>query len=236
MKKSPQRCLQEMYKKDQKDGLLFLKVLNLKLVIVGDLETLKKLFNHSECQDRMSSEISQILREERRMKSKCFQGIVFSERKVWSEQRKLASRALNDICLGEPGRLITSNNLFSEFCVVQGMEKIIQEEVELFMTFLSKLVHKPLDMRLLFALPVMNILWKLITGDRFDFDDSNLSKHIEMLKDSIKRISQPINVLKILFPWLTSMVSKVVKKNIKFNKYEDIMTILSKWLKNTKKH
>jgi hypothetical protein len=104
LKNNHQRCLQELYKMNQNGGLLFLRLLNLNLVVVGDLETLKHIFNHSECQDRMSLEINQVLREERRMKSKDFQGVVFSSGKIWSEQRKLASRVLKDLCCGEPGR------------------------------------------------------------------------------------------------------------------------------------
>ena len=68
--------------------------------------------------------------------------------------------------------------------LVQGMEKMIQEEVELFKTFLIKNTANQLDMRLMFGLPVMNVLWKLICRDSLEYDDPNLYKYIELLKRS----------------------------------------------------
>jgi hypothetical protein len=111
---------------------------------------------------------------------------------------------------------------------------MIQEEVELFKTFLIKNTANQLDMRLMFGLPVMNVLWKLICQDSFEYDDPNLYKYIELLKSSIKRISQPVNALKIGFPCLTAMFSNVTDMSTKIDTDEDIMAILVSMINNHK--
>ena len=81
-------------------------------------------------------------------------------------------------------------------------------------------------MRKIFSLPVMNILWLLLTGDRFDYEDDNLSNYVEKLNNSIRRMTRPANILKITFPYLARIISSSNKMNNKHGDNEDIIGIL----------
>ena len=68
---------------------MFLKVFNMKMIQVGDFETLKYIYNHPECQLRMTGTgMDWATREDRKVKSEEIPGVILSEGKTWIEQRR----------------------------------------------------------------------------------------------------------------------------------------------------
>ena len=69
--KDPINFVWKLYKKYQRNGLMHLNSFGLKMVFVGDFETLKYLFNHPDVQLRFSTEaMRNNSTEERKVKNK----------------------------------------------------------------------------------------------------------------------------------------------------------------------
>jgi hypothetical protein len=84
------------------------------------------------------------------------------------------------------------------------MEEIIMEEVQQFTTFLRQLAStgQPLDMARNFNLPILNALWRIIVGDRFEYTDARLLDLIERMGDFLKRMGTPAALLAVTYPWI----------------------------------
>ena len=62
------------------------------------------------------------------------------------------------------------------------MEEIVQEEVDLFKAFINKNINKPVDFLHQFHLPIINNLWRITVGARFDYNDPKLLNIMKQLK------------------------------------------------------
>ena len=83
---------------------------------------------------------------------------------------------------------------------ISGMEEIIQEEVDLFKVFLNKNICKPVDFLHQFNLPIINALWRITVGDRFEYDDPKLTGILVSLLSSA--LSFTISIYRLLFSQL----------------------------------
>ena len=96
----------------------------------------------------------------------CFviSGVILSEGKTWVEQRRFALRTLRDFGFGK-----------------QGMEELIQEEVDLFKALILKNGEESFDFINKLNLPILNALWRVTVGERFDYDDPKLLSIVHRL-------------------------------------------------------
>ena len=83
---------------------MYLKIFTLDFVYVGDFDTLKFLFTHAGCQGRANQLIGDSIREARRIRGPDIPGILWSEGKVWEDQRKFTLRTLRDFGFGKQGK------------------------------------------------------------------------------------------------------------------------------------
>ena len=90
------------------------------------------------------------------------------------------------------------------FCLFSGMEEMILEEVQQFTSFLRQLASsgQPLDMASHFNLPILNALWRITVGDRFEYSDARLLNLIKRMGEFLKRIGNPAALLALTFPWI----------------------------------
>ena len=82
------------------------------------------------------------------------------------------------------------------------MEKLVQEEVDLFKRFISKHSSEPLDIINKLNLPILNALWKVTVGERFEYDNPRLISIVERLTEAFKLLLRPSRMLFVAFPWL----------------------------------
>ena len=82
------------------------------------------------------------------------------------------------------------------------MEKLIQEEVDLFKEFISKNSSEPFDFTNKLNLPILNALWKVTVGERFEYDNPRLLSIVERLTEAFKLLMRPNRALFVAFPWL----------------------------------
>ena len=175
-----------LFKTKSKNGIMYLKIFSMRLVHVGDFDTLKQIYNHPDVQLRLSgSGMEWSSREDRRVESKEIPGVILSEGRTWVDQRRFALRTLRDFGFGK-----------------QGMEEMIQDEVELFKALILKSDGEPFDFINQLNLPILNALWKITVGERFEYDDPKLISIVHRLTESFKRFGRPENVMVFAFPWV----------------------------------
>ena len=64
------------------------------------------------------------------------------------------------------------------------MEDLVWEEVEKFCEFLSRRLDKPVQVCGLFNITMLNILWRITTGESFAYDDEKIKKFRYSTKES----------------------------------------------------
>ena len=92
-------------------------------------------------------------------------GILQAEGRIWTEQRRFALKTLRDFGFGR-----------------KGMESLILDEVKELVEWIGKQNGKPLNLHRRCSLAVVNALWSILTGDRYDHDDEKLNNILEELE------------------------------------------------------
>ena len=84
------------------------------------------------------------------------------------------------------------------------MEEMIQEELRQFMSFLKPLAasRQPVNMCNQFNLPILNALWRITVGDRFEYTDPQLLDIIERLGLFAQRLGSAVTLLALTHPWI----------------------------------
>jgi len=200
-----------LWKKHQRNGLMYLKSFGVNMVFIGDFDTLKEVYNHPEVQMRMSGTTFEwSSREERKVKSKEIPGVILSEGKTWVEQRRFALRTLRDFGFGK-----------------QGMEEMIQEEVDMFKALIDKNKEEPFDFINQLNLPILNALWRITVGERFEYDDPKLQSIVHRLTETFQRLGRPENILIFAFPWLAKLYPGFMERDKTLEVNHDIMDMMA---------
>ena len=100
-------------------------------------------------------------------------GLFFSQGETWKEQRRFTVKTLGEFGFGK-----------------SSMEELVWEETEKFWEYLSSQLKKPLQVSGLFNISMLNILWRMTTGDTFDYGDKRIrlfrySRHFLLRKLSL---------------------------------------------------
>ena len=136
-------------------------------------------------------------------------GVILSEGRTWVDQRRFALRTLRDFGFGK-----------------QGMEEMIQEEVELFKDLIIKNGDNSFDFINKLNLPILNALWRVTVGERFDYDDPKLISIVTRLTDTFKRFAKPESVLVIAFPWICKLNPKALERDKTLAVNHDIINLM----------
>ena len=184
------RTMCQFYEKYSKDGILFLSTFGLNVVFVGDFDTLKQIYNHPDVQHRAHSDprkciFTHKIAEDRGEKMGPLKGLIFSQEKTWVEQRRFTLRVLRDFGFGK-----------------SSMEELIQDEVKQFTSFLKQFTDVPVDFEGKFNLPVLNSLWRISSGESFEYTDQQLVNITKKLTEFFKKTGQPISSLFLTQPWI----------------------------------
>ena len=164
---------------------MYFKMFNQDTVWVGDFYIIKYIFNHSHGNGRFDEKINDFGKKDRKVHGSQFPGIVFSVGETWKQQRRHALRTLRDFGFGK-----------------QGMEEMIQEEVIQFKTFLHEHSVEPFDIAHRLNLPILNALWKMTVGERFDYDDSRLLNLCQKSSECLKMFVSTKQAIIYNYPWV----------------------------------
>ena len=86
-------------------------------------------------------------------------GLFLSQGETWKQQRRFTVKTLGDFGFGK-----------------SSMEDLVWEEAEKFCESLSSRVEKPVQVSGLFNISMLNILWRITTGDTFAYDDHRIKQ------------------------------------------------------------
>ncbi|CAL8109768.1 unnamed protein product [Orchesella dallaii] len=109
-------------------------------------------------------------------------GVLFCEGPVWHEQRRFVLRGLRDFGFGK-----------------ESMEGMLIHELQDLQNTLRKDVGKPVNLSGVFNASVLNSLWYIVTGNRFELTDPTLKTLITLLIDNIR--SSLITTPALFFFW-----------------------------------
>lgn len=137
-----------------------------------------------------------MFKEQRR--STFLPGIIFSPVKAWSEQRRFTLRALKDFGFGQTG-----------------MESIIVEELAQFTAHMKSFAGKPTDIRAVFMLPLINILWRVMSSQQFEYDNPQMIELLKHVTYLFQYDSSAEFKISLAWPWLAKLgpLRKLLKKD-----------------------
>ena len=208
-KKDPAQRIWSLYKKHQKHGMLYFKSIGMNQLLIGDFETIKYIFNHSDGNGRINDQISRFTKITRKVqKCKDFPGLIMSEGETWKQQRRFSLRTLRDFGFGK-----------------QGLEELIMDEVKMFKHLLDTEVGKPIDIATKLNLPILNALWKVTVGERFDYDDPRLLDICQRLTETFKVFVGTKFALNS-YPWMRRLFSKWLSTDFILQSLHDVIDLM----------
>ncbi|XP_041987216.1 farnesoate epoxidase-like [Aricia agestis] len=96
-------------------------------------------------------------------------GLVFSDGKIWNKSRKTVVKCLRNFGFGS-----------------RSMEYQIIEECNALVDYLVETAGQPIKANHMFNVPIINILWKLVAGKRYDIKDERLEQLCTLVYRSFK--------------------------------------------------
>lgn len=133
-------------------------------VVLHGAKLVREVFNDPAASGRLASEATNFLLGDE-------YGIVQSTGSVWLEQRRFAMRALRDFGFGR-----------------SSMEEMILNEAQELCDWLKKQEGRPVELTRRFSLAVVNSLWRILTGERYDHDDKGLIHILDTMERFIRYI------------------------------------------------
>ncbi len=137
-----------------------------------------------------------------------WKGILFQGRPaVWTEMRKFTQRTLRDFGFGKR----------------QTMQSAIEAETSLLIEEFKEAViknHGIISIRTTFVLPVLNVLWCMVAGQRYAHNDPKLLKLVEqnfLLTKSIK-FGDP---LEFTFKWIEKIFPSIFNETFRHKVYKE---------------
>ena len=82
------------------------------------------------------------------------------------------------------------------------MEEVIVDEVRQFTSLLSQLTGQPINMASQFNLPILNALWRITVGDRFEYTDPQLLDLIRRMGLFFQKLASPATLIALTQPWI----------------------------------
>jgi len=157
------------------------------VIVITDYDLFKEAMSDDTFEDRSSLGANDdFFRPDKNGQRK---GIMFSNGKIWVEQRRFSHRQMKDFGFGRTG-----------------MEPLIVEEAIKMKNVLTKRVGKPTSLKLQLNVSILNALWHILTGETMEYDNPRLNEIIEKFYIMMAR-SNTVGPAS-LFPWLKYVIPK----------------------------
>eukprot|EP00092_Neocalanus_flemingeri_P026680 GFUD01028927.1.p1 GENE.GFUD01028927.1~~GFUD01028927.1.p1 ORF type:complete len:507 (+),score=66.69 GFUD01028927.1:38-1558(+) len=187
--------LRRLYRKYQQDGLCFLPLFKIPLLLVGDFSKLKCLCSHPGSQGRFidpNSSVYKFFHDFRLQQPGRISGVLLSQGNTWKEQRQFMVKTFSTLGLRN-----------------SRLEEIIFKDVENLCHCLREKNENPLQVVGLFNM--FSILWNLTTGENTDYDDTKLQSLRNGLHDMVSFFGTPAVLFAINCPWITKTFPSLTK-------------------------
>lgn len=164
--------------------LVGLKLISSYVVIVSGKKLIKELYNREELDGRPDGFFFRIRSFDQRL------GIVFTDGALWENQRRFSVKTLKSLGFGKESMIEHIEREAKE--LIKHLDKQILSDDE---------VHIQKEDNNVFDISVMNIMWTLLRGERFDVNDQQLICLMESIHKSFQIIDMSGGLLSEL-PWL----------------------------------
>jgi len=219
-KANPVNVMWNLYKKYSRGGIMRIEIFGFTNVLVGDFEALKYIFNHPSAQNRILSAepkncpIHEKIREDRQEKGELVKGIVMTQGTQWSEQRRFTLRTLRDFGFGK-----------------SNMDEMIQDEVRQLIVYLKDLAKDPIDFAGVFNLPVLNALWRVCTGESYEYNDPKLNEIIRQMSEFFKLAADKSILFIVKFPRLFKWFPTLLGRDKHITVQQNVMRMIRETVK-----
>jgi cytochrome P450 len=155
--------------------------------VINDLKLIKEVYNDPIFAGRIDEESFTLF-------SDGPHGILNSQGQEWAEQRRFTLRHLRDFGFGK-----------------NAGEELIMNEVNEFLGKLSKQVGQPIVLNRTFQMAVLNTLWEIMAGERYEQDDPRLWAVFKKNKELSEQLGRNMAIL--FMPKLAKMLPSITGWN-----------------------
>nr|CAH7744053.1 unnamed protein product [Callosobruchus chinensis] len=138
-------------------------------------------------------------------------GIVFSDGQFWKKQRKFSLQHLRSFGFGR-----------------KEMEEMIQDETRSLIQIFEDCCDRPIYMHTAFDVSVLNGLWAMMAGERFDIEDVRLKKLLQIVNDAFRLVDMSGGLINQM-PYLRHIAPNACG----YNKIMDVLTRMWQFLEET---
>ncbi|XP_076171324.1 methyl farnesoate epoxidase isoform X2 [Ptiloglossa arizonensis] len=178
--------------------ILGLKLGNQKVVVISTHDLVKKVLLQDEFNGRPDGFFFRVRSFGKR------KGVLFSDGPTWSQCRRFTMRHLRTFGLGQ-----------------SSMEKQLIVEAKSLVDYLHRASAKgPIPMHTAFDVAVLNSLWFMFAGHRFDYEDQKLMEMLEIVHDAFRLMDTMGGIISQL-PFLRFIIPEL-------SGYNELMRILRK--------
>ncbi len=89
------------------------------------------------------------------------------------------------------------------------MEQLIADEVDQLCSHLESASDQgaiPISVEWLYTVAVVNALWRILTGERLDYEDEKIRSVVTTLEDFASQLSSPLNQVAISVPMIMDVL------------------------------
>ncbi|XP_014230693.1 methyl farnesoate epoxidase-like [Trichogramma pretiosum] len=141
-------------------------------------------------------------------------GVLFTEGSIWSQHRRFTLRRLKEFGLGQ-----------------DTMVQQVEFEASNFINFLGEQSKKgPVAMHTVFDLPVLNSLWQMFAGRRFEYDDAKVKEILDVVHD-VFRTNDTMGGIISFMPFLRFIIPELSGYNHLVSTHEKLWGFLDEEIK-----
>ena len=157
----------EVFRRHNKEGVLTLHIGTWRFTIIGTQHLVKSLFSREDTNHRVPTFLALIKKVRQNITGT--EGVLFNHGKPWQEQHRFLLTTLKNFGVGKTDIEVLINHELAHFCKYT-------EEVLVSQMGSHDEKERPLN---IFHIPIVNILWEIVAGKRYDYEDPKLAEFAE---------------------------------------------------------
>ena len=106
-----------------------------------------------------------------------------------------------------------------------GMEEMILDELSHFKQYINSKNGECLDFYNKFNLPILNALWKVTAGERFEYDDPRLVDIVARVIETVRILGNPNQFLLYAYPWIAEIFPSFARLDYAFKTISSVVNL-----------
>ena len=106
-----------------------------------------------------------------------------------------------------------------------GMEEMILDELSHFKQYINSKNGECLDFYNKFNLPILNALWKVTAGERFEYDDPRLVDIVARVIETVRILGNQNQFLLYAYPWIADIFPSFARLDYAFKTISSVVNL-----------